>query len=210
MHKYINDTQFAITSLLRLATAEEKERNEKGKQLIGIEVPLRLHRWDFEPSDLSEELSDASVRAARSLIEKGKQEAEGFRKNLLDQQASIQASISTHQLSQQVISGAILQIAQQGISVVYSDDLKTAPEGRQLCTVPVRDIIWQARNQALHYEKTTYQKSVVDLFSTLEKEGGAGFSLTNHPKQSRATQILELLGWVTYSDYLRDMNSILL
>ena len=204
MHQYIIDTEFAATNLLQLATAEEKELLEQSDRLTGVEAQLRVHKWDFESSDLNDDFSDAYVMGAFGRMANAAQEAQALHRQL----ATLQASIGTHQHATQAIAGAILQIAKQGISVVHGGP-KAAPEGRKVGTVPVRDVVWQARNQALHYEEGTFSKAVTDLFSTLEKEQGALFSLAKHAKQNRAKQILGLLGWTTYAAYLQDMESLL-
>jgi len=204
MHQYIIDTEFAAMNLLQLATVEEKELKEQTDRLTGVEAQLRIHKWDFESSDLNDDFSDAYVMGAFGRMANAAQEAQALHKQL----ATLQASIGTHQHSIQAIAGAILQIAKQGISVVHGGP-KTAPEGRKIGTAPIRDVIWQARNQALHYEEGTFNKAVTALFTTLEKEQGALFSLTKHAKQNRAKQILGLLGWTTYAAYLQDMKSLL-
>jgi hypothetical protein len=204
MHQYIIDTEFAATNLLQLATAEEKELKEQTERLTGVEAQLRVRTWDFESSEFNDDCSDAYVMGAFGRMANAAQEAQALDKQL----ASLQASVGTHQHATQVIAGAILQIAKQGISVVHGGP-KTAPEGRKIGTVPVRDVLWQARNQALHYEEGTFSKAVTDLFGTLEKEQGSLFSLTKHAKQSRAKQILGLLDWTSYASYLQDMRSLL-
>jgi hypothetical protein len=72
-----------------------------------------------------------------------------------------------------------------------------------------RSVPFQARNQALHHEEGNFKKSVTDLFAALEKEQGPQFSLTGHPNQSRAKQVLALLGWSDYAAYVSDMQSLL-
>jgi len=73
----------------------------------------------------------------------------------------------------------------------------------------LKEIIWQARNQALHSEEGTFNKHVTQLFAKLEHEQGVQFSLAGHPNQSRAKQIISLLGWSSYADYLLDMQTLL-
>jgi hypothetical protein len=44
-----------------------------------------------------------------------------------------------------------------------------------LGSLALRDIIWQARNQSMHYEEGSFKKALVDLFSMLEAEQGLQF-----------------------------------
>lgn len=204
MHQYLIDTEFAVTNLLQLAIEEEKKLEGQKTRLASVEAQFRVHRWDFESSDLNDDFSDAYVMAAFSRMAKASQEAERLKQEV----AALQASVGARQQATQAIAGAVLQIAKQGISLVHGD-LKTAPEGRKIGSAPIRDIIWQARNQALHYEEGSFNSAVTGLFATLEHEQGASFSLSLHSNQSRAKQILSFLGWVDHATYLQDMKVLL-
>lgn len=204
MHQYITDTEFASKNLLQLATYEENQLQELSARLRKVEAELKAHRWDFETSDLSDDFSDAYVMGAFGRMAKVAQHAE----LLQGQLAALQASIGARQQAVQAIAGALLQIAKQGISVVHGG-LAAAPEGRTIGTASLKEVIWQARNQALHYEDGKFKKPVTDLFSTLEKDHGAQFSLTAHACQSRAKQVIGVLGWKSYAAYLSDMQSLL-
>lgn len=201
MHQYIIDTEFAVTNLFQLITAEETALKQKAQGLASVEAQLRVHKWDFSSSDMNDDFSDAYVMAAFGRMAKAAQQAEALQGQL----AALHVSIGTHQHATQALAAAILQIAKQGISIVYGEQ-KYAPEVRKIGTVAVRDIIWQARNQALHYEDGTFSKAVTGLFATLETEQGMQFSLTQHAKQTRAKQILGLLGWSGYDAYLADVT----
>lgn len=204
MHQYLTDTEFAAESLFRLATDEERQIASISDGLRGKERELKVHQWDFETSDLNDDFSDAYVMAAFARAGRAGQEVEQFKVEI----AVLQASVGTHQHSIQAIAGAVLQIAKQGISLVHAGQT-AAPTGRMLGSLAIRDIIWQGRNQSMHYEDPKIKQPVADLFSTLERAHGAQFSLAKHPKQNRATQILDLLGWGDYALYLLDMQSLL-
>lgn len=204
MHQYIIDTEFAVKNLLQLANEEEKILQEFAFRLPGVEAQFRVHEWDFETSDLNDDFSDTYVMAAFGRMANAHKEAEALKVEM----ATIQASIGTHQQATQAIAAAILQIAKQGLSIVYGG-LAAAPDGRVIGTLPIRDIIWQARNQALHFEEGSFGKPVTTLFSALEAEHGPQFSLAHHAKQSRAKQVLALLRWDNYENYLTDMVTLL-
>jgi hypothetical protein len=204
MHKYLEDTAFAAQQLFRLATDEERQLKVLTGKLAPLEQQLRVHQWDFQTSDMNDDFSDAYVMAAFSRAAKTGQEVERLRGDV----AELQASVGTHQHSVQAISGAILQVTKQGISLVHGG-LSAAPTGRMLGSLAIRDIIWQARNQSMHYEEGTFKKALLDLFSTLEKEQGSQFSLTMHPKQNRAKQVFDAVGWTSYELYLQDMKALL-
>lgn len=170
MHSYIRDTEFATKNLFALATDEERQLEALLESLRETERRLKVHQWDFQTSDLNDDFSDVYVMAAFARTAKAAQE---FRQ-LKSEVATLQASIGTHQQAVQAIAGAILQIAKQGISLVHGG-LGAAPAGRALGSLAARDIIWQARNQSMHYEEpqAKLKKPLLDLFRTLEQEQGA-------------------------------------
>lgn len=204
MHQYIIDTEFAAKNLIQLATGEENKLKELKEQLSAVEARLRIHRWDFESSDLNEDFSDAYVMAAFTRMANAAQQTEALQTQL----AVLQVSIGTHQQAIQAIASSILLIAKQGISIVHGG-LGAAPEGRKIGTASLKEVIWQARNQANHYEEGKFNKHVTDLFLTLEREQGAQFSLATHANQSRAKQVITLLGWSSYATYVNDMQSLM-
>ena len=204
MNPYLSETEYAVQNLLLLVNKEEALLAEKLFALTSTEAKLRVHQWDFESSDLNDDFSEAYVMAAFGRMANAAKETESLRREA----SELQALVGIRQAAIQAICGAILQIAKQGISVVHGG-LSDAPTGRMIGSAGVRDIIWQGRNQSLHYEEGKPKKGVLDLFATLEKEQGPQFSLTHHASQNRAAQVVQLLGWTTYAAYLSDMSMVL-
>ncbi|MHB8950197.1 MAG: hypothetical protein ACYC4S_14175 [Rhodoferax sp.] len=153
---------------------------------------------------MNDDFSDAYVMGAFNRMAKAHIEIEA----LQGEAASLQASIGARQQATQAISGAIFQVAKQGISLVHGG-LAAAPDGRFIKSATVKSIVWQARNQAMHFEEGAPKQPVKDLFAILEAEHGPQFSLSLHGAQSRAKQVLDLLGWNEYSAYLTDMSLLL-
>lgn len=204
MHQYLNDTEFAAQHLFGLATDEERQLKVLSERFAQLEQQLNVHEWDFQTSDLNEDFSDAYVMAAFARAAKTGQEVARLKSEV----AVLLTRVGTHQHSVQVVAGAIFQIAKQGISLVFGNP-SAAPRGRMLGSLSIRDVIWQARNQSMHYEEGVFKKPLLDLFSTLEIEQGSRFSLTTHAKQNRAKQVLDVLDWVSYKSYLKDMQELL-
>ena len=163
-----------------------------------------MYQWDFQSSDLNDDFSEVQVMGAYVRAATAASEAEKLKSEV----AKLQASVGAHQQATQAIAGAIFQIAKQGISIVHGG-LGAAPAGRSIGTVPIRDIIWQARNQSMHYEEGRFKKAVIDTFAELEIEQGSQFSLSTHSMQNRAKQVLDLLGWSDYVNYIEDMRTLL-
>jgi hypothetical protein len=204
MNSYLLDTEHAVQNLISLANEERKKLEHKQGELSKARAISKLHKWDFETSDLNDDFSEAYSLAAFTRMAESYAQAEKLDQEIM----TLEAVIIAQQISIQALNGAILQIAKQGISLVHND-LNQAPTGRSIGSTTLRDVIVAARNQSLHYEEPITNKNTVAVFSILEKEQGHIFSLANHPKQSRATQVIDLLDWYEYESYIQDMQQLL-
>ncbi|MQX70034.1 hypothetical protein [Sinorhizobium meliloti] len=200
---YAEDTDYATRNLIHLISHEELELRRLIDALRTEEAKYKAYQWDFETSEFHEDFSDAYVQGAFIRMATAHRDAEKLRA----QMSTLQASIGTRQAAIQAMCGALLQIAKQGISLVHGN-LLAAPTGRLLSGIALKDIVWQARNQALHYEDGQFRQPVIDLFQRLEATFGQTFSLTAHPQQSRAKQIVVLLGWTTYDEFHSDLKRL--
>lgn len=204
MHQYLQDTEFATQNLFQLATQEEVQLRQLVDTLRDSERRMRVHQWDFQTSDLNEDFSDAYVMAAFARAANASQEVDQLKREIV----VLQGRIGTRQHAIQSISGAILQIAKQGISLVHGQP-GNGPTGRALGSLVIRDIIVQARNQSMHYEEGNPRNGVRLLFDALKSDHGDVFCLKLHAGQNRAKQVLDLLGWNSYAAYLDDMRTLL-
>lgn len=200
---YADDTEYAVTHLIDLAVGEEALLEEKRLLLANAEQRLKVHEWDFQTSDLNDDFSEQYVMAAFARAARAGQETNELKIVV----AHLQSMIGAHQIAVQSISGAILQIAKQGISIVHGG-LGNAPPGRAIGTVTLKDVVWQARNQAIHFEEGNFHPPVLQVFRALDATYGAVFSLQNHAGQSRAKQVIDLLGWTSYQAYLSDARQL--
>jgi hypothetical protein len=133
---------------------------------------------------------------------------------LVDLQKQIKAMqdpIDTKSVSIDALRGAILQIAKQEISIVYGD-LSRCPNGRYIGTgdraEKLKNVIWQSRNQTMHYEEGRYKPPVINCFRNLEASCGSKFSLTQNSRKNLAHDVIQELGWKDYSKYESDMQSL--
>ena len=200
---YINDTEYAAKNLIELAMREERRIDEIRSSLEEAESKFKRCQWDFETSDLHEDFSDRYVMAAFHRMAQANQQADALRSEI----DSLRASIGAKQQAVQSICGALLQIAKQGISLVHRSR-SAAPAGRMIGSSAIRDVIWEARNQAIHYEEGGFNRPVIDLFTSLEQSFGPEFSLSAHQHMSRATQVVRLLEWSRYDQYKSDLQSL--
>jgi len=63
MHQYLIDTRFAVTNLLTRAVEDDERLSNSIAELSSAEERLRVHKWDFESSDLNNDFQDPYVMA---------------------------------------------------------------------------------------------------------------------------------------------------
>jgi hypothetical protein len=86
--------------------------------------------------------------------------------------------------------------------------LDACPDGRLLAGEPLNSVIWQGRNQALHWEEGSFKPQVVACFAKLEAAFGPRFSLTG-ASSNLAKDVLDLLGWIDHPTYAADMQTLI-
>jgi len=107
-----------------------------------------------------------------------------------------------HSFSCSAQSGSVLQYAKQGISLVHAGP-SACPEGRSVGSQSLKNVIWQGRNQAIHWEEGRLNTVVQTCFQTLAAEFHPRFS--DFQSRSLAFEVVELLGWRDYAAFERDM-----
>lgn len=160
--------------------AHEREYSQAGLDTLVDALARRV------PADYNAEFGDRMVAIHHSLLS-----------------ASVEAA-----------SGALLQLAKQSMALVHRDSLgqqklAECPPGRPIGSQPLRDVIWFARNQAIHWEEGNYRSPTLACFAKLESDFGAKFYLDADVRQSRAFAVCELLGWRSYARFDEDMRSLL-
>jgi hypothetical protein len=110
--------------------------------------------------------------------------------------------------SVQLACGALLQLGKKGIATAHGKRT-AAPPGRMLGSQPLRDVVWGARNQAMHAEEGAYREETLSVFRRLSADFGSKFYLDSTVRQSRASEVCELLGWTEYAAFEKDMRDLL-
>jgi hypothetical protein len=111
-----------------------------------------------------------------------------------------------------VLSTGIFQLAKQGIALLV-DKSERCKQGRMIWSQHISHVIWNARNQAMHWDEgitsNPSQQRTIDCFKVIAADTkDDSFDLTKDPS-CKATRVLALLGWMNYPSYLKDMESIL-
>ncbi|MBC6715683.1 hypothetical protein H9Q09_05675 [Aurantimonas sp. DM33-3] len=110
--------------------------------------------------------------------------------------------ITTHRFSVGSLCGSILQFAKQGISLCHGS-LAACPDGRAIGSQFLKDLIWQGRNQSIHWEEVAPRPPVVACFDKLTHECGQSFG--DFRNRNMAIDVVTLLGWRTVAEFEADM-----
>lgn len=205
MNQYLLDTEFAVKSLFELVTHELK-------QITALEAEMKMQR-NRANSIMSEayyvtdqdvdDLETPGMYATRHGYAKHISAAQALQSEI----SKLEASYHAKESSIRALYGSILQIAKQGISTVHGKNTPTVitePKSGE----PIHNIIWQGRNQSMHYEEGKHLKPVISCFMNLQQAFGSDFDLSIGDNKAKSI-VLDVLGWKTYSDYLTTMTLLL-
>jgi hypothetical protein len=118
---------------------------------------------------------------------------------------SLEASVEAHRFSVDALAAAVIQIAKQGLGLVHGG--KPASAGRTIgSSQQLSEVIWLARNQALHWEERNFRPAVTDCFTTLAAEVDPAFG--DYQARNMALDIVTTLGWRSFEDFERDLLSL--
>lgn len=112
--------------------------------------------------------------------------------------------VATRQFSVAALSGSLLQYSKQGISLHYGKHRTGCPDGRIVYDMPLSEVIWQARNQALHWEDGSFQNRTTKCFEHLATKADPVFG--QFKDRNLAFEIIELLGWDKAEAFFADMK----
>ncbi len=193
MNPYLVDTRYATEGLIALLTREEH-------RLAEAQQSAKLFKDEAQKHFEAMKRSGFSPEGVIDLF--GYEEAaERFQAD----EAAILQSLAILPAALNAISGALLQISKQGISVVYGG-LGACPPGRLVAGVALKDVIWQARNQSMHFEDGVFSGAVQTCFAQLAFNAGAAFTLG---PVNLAHNVVQLLGWSNQANYEKDLMSLL-
>lgn len=120
------------------------------------------------------------------------------------EQEQLVQRLAARQFSTAALSGSLLQYGKQGISLRYGKKKAGCPDGRIVSGIPLAEVIWQARNQALHWEDGSFHDPTTTCFKHLAENANPVFS--EFTERSMAFEIVELLGWNEVGAFFADMK----
>lgn len=223
MHPYVDVTRYAAENLFQTLHVEGAKLAHLEKQLESATAAFEYHDWDVSTSDLNDDFSDAYVMRASVLRGEAYQAMTTAVQYKQAEEARLKAWIASNEQALDALRAAILQIVKQGIALIYkpagpgpqngkwpsNESLLRAKTGRHVGQQELKTVIWQARNQAIHYEDETFSQSVTQCFAQLEQDFGPQFSLTAGAGRSLSKHVFDALGWSDYAVYEKDVLSLL-
>jgi hypothetical protein len=200
MNAYLQEMEHAVASIIPLIWAEHHAVEE-------AKITLRKHEAETERGyrqaqafdDLDDDEGLATFIRWETYFgpDKKRYHADGALQRA-------EATVATHAFSRSALSSSLLQYAKQGISAVHGT-LATAPSARQIHGLELKEVIWQGRNQASHWEEGALRPPVVACFESLK---AADAIFDDYLTRNLAFEIVLLLGWSDWASFERDMRSI--
>ncbi len=204
MAEYIKEVEYAVTNLIPVIWTEHEQIEALESQISSLAPvveqnynrALEIQQHADDPDDLMMGVGmywDTYFNEDKDLYHKDQD-----RQKLANQ-------IATHSFSVAALSGDLLQYAKQGISFVHGD-LGSCPSGRSVGTLPLKTIIWQGRNQTMHWEEKNPHPPVRSCFDTLARNVDTKFS--KYTRENMAFDVIQLLGWKSFVDFKKDLMSL--
>lgn len=200
MHQYITDTRFAVNSLCEALTSERGEL----ARLLGAQKEALKREAAFDIVFLQRQMHPSA-----NYWYGAKMKAQSERLDLDSQVVSLERQLLDKRFSLSVLAGALLHIGKQGISVVWGNPANCR-NGRTVCGVSLKAVIWAGRNQSQHYEELKKVDEVTALtMLTMAQNGASQLLAKPKDRESRALEVVEALGWLSFEAYSDDMESLL-
>jgi hypothetical protein len=203
MTEYLKEIEHAGTETLRLVWSEQEQYEALEAKLaaLGAEITDTHERvaWLQANPDFDDDLQSTAMHWESYFGP----EKEAFHADA--EKRSTEALIAARGFSTDAQSGNILQYAKQGISLVHRG-LNACPEGRHIGLLPMRNVIWQGRNQAIHWDEGRFTQSVRTVFEGLARDIDPKFSAFT--SRNMAFEVVSLLGWRGFADFERDLLSL--
>lgn len=204
MNSYITDTSHGTSELIKLIFEEENAINEAIGSRDRLMAKSEFYYNEYTSKDLHEDYDEMHLMHDFNAMAQVRKSADQIQAEI----RALQTSIDAKEFSLRALSGALLQIAKQGISITHGG-LGACPNGRSIGSEPLKNVIWQARNQSMHFEDGSPHSPVRSCFQNLENDFGPQFSLRANPPENLARHVVQLLGWKEYSAYEQDLDSII-
>lgn len=206
MNSYLSETEFASKSLIEIIFTEEQNFKKLSENFENLKRRFDFLYKDYTTAEQMDDFDDLLV------LHKFNQTARFYQENEIDTKKTelntLKQSIQTKRNSINALAMSLLQIAKQGISTVHGS-LTNCSDGRSIGNETLKNVIWQGRNQSIHFEENNPRPETLKCFENLKKDFGSAFNLSEKPIENKAKEIIDLLGWTNYESFKEDMIALL-
>lgn len=204
MQGYLNDIEHAATSVLKEIWREERE-------LTLLQINLkRLKGRVQQDYQRAQSMMDDGETADDVMLGVGLHWDTYFGDDKKAYHMSENAEIlgrriQIHEFSRASLAGNLLQYAKQGISIVHQGPTN-CPAGRTISGESLKNVIWQGRNQTMHYEEGRLNQPIISCFENLDRAFPGRFAAFR--TQNMAFEIIKLLEWKDWAAFKKDMEEL--
>lgn len=203
MSEYLHEIKHAASESLCLVWSEHHQLEQLNARIAKLAAEIEASARTVEWLTANPEFDDDLQATAMHWESYFGPEKEQY--SVETSKSELELLILAREFSTNAQSGSVLQYAKQGISLVHGG-LVSCPDGRLIAGQPIKNVIWQGRNQAIHWEEGTFSKAVQDCFDALSKNVDATFN--EYTTRNMAWDIVGLLSWKEFSDFEKDMLSL--
>ena len=200
MHSYLEDTSYAAQRLFDALSNDARE-----VERLTVTMREAASRANAYHSVFLQRQRHPSVYFWYDEMRKADLE----RDNTSAQLSRLDDELADRSASLAVLASAVLQMAKQGISMVFGRP-ENCPNGRDVFGSQLKWVIWAGRNQAQHYEEPRLINEETErVFRLISAHSAGHLELDARCGVNLAFDIVRILGWNNYENYLRDMQLLL-
>lgn len=201
---YLNEIEHASTSLLQTIWDEHTRIGQIEDQITNLAPVVEdNYRRAQSVQQFAEDSDDVMMGVGMYWENYFGADKELYHKDQDRQQLVNQ--IATHSFSVASLAGSLLQHAKQGISLAHGG-LGNCPNGRAIGSQHLKTVIWQSRNQTIHWEDGNFHPPTTDCFNALAADIDPKYNqFTN---RNMAFDVIELLGWKSFKQFSDDLTSL--
>jgi hypothetical protein len=203
INSYLSEIEHAARSLIGLLWEEHRQVEELQAQVEKLTAEVRdgyrrAAAWK-DSEDPDDVMAGAGIQWG-TYFGPDKQ-----RHGVTDRLTQAHDQLAARAFSRSSMAASLLQYAKQGISITQSS-LDACPDGYAIGTQVLKQVIWQGRNQSIHWEEGKPHKAVTTCFDLLSAEAGGQFA--PYKTQNLAFEVVTLLKWDSFETFETDLRSL--
>lgn len=204
MNGYLTEIEYAASNTIDLIWAEHNRITELTAEVAKLgRVVEDNYQRSVTLRDYSEDMDDVMAGVGAYWENYFGEDKELFHKS--KDLGELQNQVAAHEYSIAALSGSLLQNAKQGISAIHGG-LAACPDGRMIGTQPLKTVIWQSRNQSMHWEDGAFHAATNAAFQALISDVDAKFA--DYTIRDMAFDVVDLFGWTHFTVFHTDMLTL--